>query len=199
MTAKDGPATAKDGPATAKDGPATAKDGPATAKGGPATAVDDDEAIELWRQTLGGFQSAAKLLRESIRDALDLSASEAETLLALRRHPGGRAGMKALAEATAYSSGGFTKLADRMSGRGFVTREHDENDRRNVVLVLSPAGAETAEELATVAAGTIRAAFVDVIGPERAVEVAAAMGALQRVNHLPPGRGDEWGRRAPGS
>ena len=49
--------------------------------------------------------------------------------------------MAALAREAAFSTGGFTKIADRLAKRGLVERAPCADDRRVVYLQLSGSGA----------------------------------------------------------
>jgi DNA-binding MarR family transcriptional regulator len=65
-----------------------------------------------------------------------------EVLLRLGRTPGHRLRMTDLAEAVSFSSGGFTRLADRMAKEGLIRRDPDPGDRRAALAVLTDKGAE---------------------------------------------------------
>lgn len=64
--------------------------------------------------------------------------------------------MAALAKETAFSTGGFTKIADRLAKRDLVERRPCADDRRVVYLMLPGAGAEQAHKLQTRVAGIVR-------------------------------------------
>ena len=74
-------------------------------------------------------------------DALDLELFEYDVLSALRRQ-GKPFALPAtgLARATGLSAGAMTNRIDKLEARGLVRRQHDESDRRSVVVSLTPAG-----------------------------------------------------------
>lgn len=144
--------------------------------------VDDAAAVDLWAQVITGFQATNQRLHDAIKAAFTLTAAEAETLLNLHRNPESRAPMVTLARAAAFTSGGFTKLADKLTKRGLVARVACEDDRRITYLELTPAGTELAAELAGLVADINRRHFTEVLGPERAGLVARAMTELARAN-----------------
>ena len=88
--------------------------------------------------------------------------------------------MAELARQVAFSTGGFTKVADRLTKRGLVQRAPCPEDRRVVYLELTAKGRTTAGKVRDLVAETMTATFVDVLGLERAVVVAQAMADLHR-------------------
>jgi DNA-binding MarR family transcriptional regulator len=152
-----------------------------TVEPGPS-AVDDAAAIDLWGRVIAGFQTTNKRLHDAIRAAFSLNEAEAETLLSLGGNPEHRAPMAALARATSFTSGGYTKIADRLTERGLVRRTPCATDRRVTYLELTDRGIELAAELRSLVADINRFQFVDVLGPERADSVADAMAELHRTN-----------------
>lgn len=82
-----------------------------------------------------------------------------------------------LAEAVLISSGGMTKVIDRLERSGLVERSIDPNDRRGVLVTLTAAGRATSEAAsATYAEGRAR-----VLSRLSRAERAAIDGALQRL------------------
>jgi DNA-binding MarR family transcriptional regulator len=55
-----------------------------------------------------------------------------------------------IGRATGLSSGGVTKLLDRLEGAGMLAREagHPDGDRRGVTVVITPAGRRFVEDVA---------------------------------------------------
>jgi DNA-binding MarR family transcriptional regulator len=144
--------------------------------------VDDAAAVELWGRVIKGFQVTNRGIHDTIRGAVSLNEAEAETLLNLHRHPEHRVPMAKLARAAAFTTGGFTKIADRLAGRDLVVRVPCIDDRRVTFLELTPSGDELAAELSALVADANRAQFIDILGPERARLVADAMTELYRAN-----------------
>jgi DNA-binding MarR family transcriptional regulator len=142
----------------------------------------DLDVISQWGLVIEGFQSTNKKVHAEIASAFALDPAEAEALLRLVRTPGERMPMAKLAREVAFSSGGFTKIADRLAGRSLVQRSPCVEDRRVVYLELTAHGKETANELARFAAGHVRTAFVEILGEERARLVAEAMSDLRDAN-----------------
>lgn len=90
--------------------------------------------------------------------------------------------MAALAREAAFSTGGFTKIADRLAKRGLVERAPCVDDRRVVYLQLTGPGAALADELQLFVSSVVRENYIDVLGADRAATVAEAMAALREHN-----------------
>ena len=144
--------------------------------------VSGHDPVTQWGLVIEGFQITNRKLHRSVADAFSLDAAEAETLLRLTRSPERRMPMAALARETAFSSGGFTKIADRLAKRGLVVRSPCADDRRVIYLELTAAGTRLAQELEDLVAGLVREIYVDVLGADRAALVAAAMAELREAN-----------------
>ena len=129
-----------------------------------------------------GFQVTNQALHEQFRAEFGLGEAEVETLLTLHRRPDRRAPLNVLSKATAFSTGGFTKIADKLSTQELTARSACSEDRRVTYLELTEKGADVAARLTAFAADTNRAHIVDVIGAERATELANTMTELYRAN-----------------
>src|SRR5204863_6880105 len=84
----------------------------------------------------------AERLRASVDEALakhELSLGQFDILATLRRH-GGRMSPGALLKTVALSSGGMTNRLDRLEAAGWIQREDDPDDRRGVMVRLTPKG-----------------------------------------------------------
>lgn len=145
--------------------------------------IDDTTAIELWGRAIRGYQVTSKKLHSSIHEQFDLNEAEAETLLTLHLHPEHRAPLNALSKATAFTTGGFTKIADKLVARDLAVRVACSTDRRVTYLELTDEGIKLASKLATFVAEANRANFIELLGPERAQIVADAMTELYRAHH----------------
>jgi DNA-binding MarR family transcriptional regulator len=106
----------------------------------------DTDAIAL----IGRLMRASRLLQLEVERSLDtfnLTINEFNTLNALRRagHPH-RLSPKDVGVSLLFSSGGLTKLLERLEGRGLVAREPNPDDGRGVLVLLTPAGKRLQEE-----------------------------------------------------
>jgi DNA-binding MarR family transcriptional regulator len=69
-----------------------------------------------------------------------------EVLLRLRQSPNGQLKMNEVAEAIVHSSGGTTRLIDRLESAGFVRREQCASDRRAVHVAITDEGGAKLDE-----------------------------------------------------
>ncbi|MFB9072657.1 MarR family winged helix-turn-helix transcriptional regulator [Citricoccus parietis] len=142
----------------------------------------DDHAVELWGRVINGFEVTNRRIHGAINERFSLSEAEVQVLLNLHRQPELRAPMAKLARAASFSTGGFTKLADKLTQRGLVSRAACADDRRVTFLEFTPEGRRLADELTRLAARLTREAFIDVLGQDTAEDVAEAMSELFRAN-----------------
>jgi DNA-binding MarR family transcriptional regulator len=142
----------------------------------------DDNAVELWGRVINGFEVTNQRIHAVIQEQFSLTEAEAQVMLNLHRQPDQRAPMAKLARAASFSTGGFTKLADKLTKRGLVARASCADDRRVTFLEYTAEGKSLADELTRVVARTNREFFIDALGEERARSVAEAMTELFRAN-----------------
>ena len=90
-----------------------------------------------------------------------------EVLLRLGRSRDDRLPMGLLAEQISLTSGGVTRLVDRMQAAGYVDRVPCPTDRRVSYAALTAAGRAKLEEAAPVVATNLRAAFADLGDDDR--------------------------------
>ena len=86
--------------------------------------------------------------------------------------------MTVLARDLAMTSGGFTKLADRMAKEGLVDRRGNAADRRIVHAALTEHGRDCARRAARVYLDTLRESLLNQV---RRDEVAAAAGTMDSL------------------
>lgn len=146
------------------------------------TSPADDYAVELWGRVINGFEVTHRRIHGAIDQEFSLTEAEAQVLLDLHRQLEHRAPMAKLAQAASFSTGGFTKLADKLTKRGLVIRAACSDDRRVTFLEFTPEGSELAQQLTALTARINREAFIDVLGEQRAALVAEAMTELFRAN-----------------
>jgi DNA-binding MarR family transcriptional regulator len=142
----------------------------------------DEEVIAEWGQVIRGFSVTNKKLHLAIAAAFSLDEPETETMLRLGSSHLHRVPMTVLAREAAFSSGGFTKVADRLARRELVKRSPGADDRRITYLELTPAGGEMAAGLHRLVADVVRSIYVDILGAERAAVVASAMRDLRKAH-----------------
>lgn len=98
-----------------------------------------DLETEAWEGLLYTHDRLWTQIEAGIRP-LNVSMAEYSVLALLGR--AGRQGMRMsdLAAQRLMSTGGFTRLADRLEGRGLIERHQSSEDKRSFVAVLTPGG-----------------------------------------------------------
>jgi DNA-binding MarR family transcriptional regulator len=106
----------------------------------------DTSAIAL----IGRVMRASRLLQLEVERSLgmfDLTVNEFNALNALRRAgPPHKLSPTDVGVSLLFSSGGLTKLLERLESRGLIAREPNPDDGRGVMVALTPAGRELQEE-----------------------------------------------------
>ena len=100
------------------------------------------DRIHTFGLLLEAHQRLTRLLDAELRRSDGISLQTFEVLLRISRSPDGRLTMSELAEKVALSTGGTTRLADRLERDGLVARRSCPNDRRRMHLVLTDEGVE---------------------------------------------------------
>jgi DNA-binding MarR family transcriptional regulator len=102
----------------------------------------DPERLAAWRDFLQGHSRLMAELERELRDETGLSLAQYDVLLRLSEAPEQQMRMRELSAAVLYTTGGVTRLIDRMVAAGLVAREPSRTDRRSVLATLTPAGRE---------------------------------------------------------
>jgi DNA-binding MarR family transcriptional regulator len=89
------------------------------------------------------LETNARLARQmglELEAACEMPLAWFEVLLQLRRAPEGRLKMNQVADAIVHSTGGTTRLVDRLEIAGLVARRSCPNDRRATYVAITPEG-----------------------------------------------------------
>ncbi len=101
-----------------------------------------DERIELMGLLITAHAKLSKALGAELEDLLGVPLSWFDALIHLGRAPSGHLTMTQLANDVSFTSGGITRLVDRLTDAGLVERQNCPSDRRTVFVALTPAGQE---------------------------------------------------------
>jgi DNA-binding MarR family transcriptional regulator len=129
--------------------------------------------LAAWR---GFIRTHALLWREleaSLERSHGISLGAYDVLVLLDEAPAGRLRMSELADAVLMSSGGFTRLADRLCAQKLVVRERPRSDGRGFELVLTTSGRELLERARETHRADIRRRFLAHIDADEQVSLAA--------------------------
>lgn len=142
----------------------------------------DDAVIGDWTMLVVACARINAAARRALADRHGLDLQSFEVLFQLSRCPGRRQTSGELAGEVSYSSGGFTKLADRLERSGFVARSADPHDRRLVWLELTRTGLDVVRRASADHAEFLRRSVVERLGAEQFALVTDAMRALLGVD-----------------
>lgn len=124
----------------------------------PVTAADD-ALITTFGRLVEAHSHLGKQLGRSLEQQVGVPHAWFEVLLRISRADAGQVSMSALAQQVALTSGGVTKLIDRMISAGLVERVPCPTDRRVSFAALTPHGKETLERATAVHAADLRQVF----------------------------------------
>jgi DNA-binding MarR family transcriptional regulator len=144
--------------------------------------TDDDEMVTWWGLVIEGYHATQARLQAEIARQFGLAPAQFDILLRLVRSPGHRKPMTRLAGEVALTSGGFTKVADRMVTAGLIRREPCPADRRITYAALTDEGRDIAERARQAGATLLRERVLVPLGTERSAALAEAMRTLREVN-----------------
>ncbi|WP_328390331.1 MarR family winged helix-turn-helix transcriptional regulator [Nocardia sp. NBC_00416] len=108
-------------------------------------------------------------------EAHGLSGLDLDALLRLSRSPEQRLRMTDLATQASLSTSGVTRLIDRLTRNGLVTRELDRADRRASYATLTEAGSERLDEVLPDYLDAIQRSLVDVLTAEQLDALVCAL------------------------
>ena len=131
-----------------------------------ASAVDEP-LITSWGRVVEAYSFLDRRLGASLEASCGIPMAWFEVLLRLARAEDDQLTMGALAEQVALTSGGVTRLLDRMVRAGYVERRQCPTDRRIVYAALTPAGRGKVEEAAAVHARDLEEVFASFAPHER--------------------------------
>jgi DNA-binding MarR family transcriptional regulator len=103
----------------------------------------DDPRIFTFGLLLEAHARLTRLLDDDLQESDGISLQTFEVLLRISRAEGGHVTMSLLAEAVSLTTGGVTRLADRLEADGLVQRVSCPGDRRVVHLTLTELGHRT--------------------------------------------------------
>lgn len=144
--------------------------------------IDDDKMVSCWGLVIEGYVATQDRLMAEIAERFDLAPASFDVLIRLVRSSDYRMPMTRLATEAALSSGGFTKVADRLVVAGLLRREPCETDRRVTYAVLTDHGLRVANEARRACADILRRIVLTPLGVERSGRLAETMRILRTAN-----------------
>ena len=142
----------------------------------------DDEVVAWWDLVVAGHLATQNRLNNAIAERFGLSLAQFDILARLLRTPGHRMPMTRLATQATLTSGGFTKIADRLTAAGLIIREPCDEDRRVVYARLTPHGMSLTRKARKAFADVLRERVIEPLGEEPAAALTTSMRLLRDLN-----------------
>lgn len=143
---------------------------------------DDDEVVTWWGLVIEGYSATHDRLFAEIEERFGLKPAQFDVLVRLVRSPDYRQPMTKLAKEAALSSGGFTKVADRLEREGLIHRVPSPTDRRVTYAALTEHGIDVADKSRTACAEILRRILMENLGSEAVRTLAENMRTLRERN-----------------
>lgn len=131
-----------------------------------------------WRAYLRANRELDAALDRDLQ-GVGVSLTEYELLSMLSEAPGAEMRMSALAELIVQSRSRVTHTAARLEARGLVQRKPAIEDKRGVLLRLTPEGHRAIGDYAVVHLTSVRRHIVDILTPEQFRALGEAMQAIR--------------------
>jgi DNA-binding MarR family transcriptional regulator len=106
----------------------------------PMTCPSSDERVKLFALLIETNARLSRSLGTQLEESCDLPLAWFEVLLQLRQSPDGRLKMNQIADGIVHSTGGTTRLIDRLEEAGFVVRQLCPSDRRAIHVAITKQG-----------------------------------------------------------
>jgi DNA-binding MarR family transcriptional regulator len=164
---------------------AAAVPGAAPAPGDPDQRCSTDELLDAWTGIVRGFKHVNHMLACRVEQETGLAPPDFFVLSRLWRSRDPAVPLSKLGRELAFSSGGFTKVADRLQQAGLIVRQPSPSDRRVTNAVLTPAGRATAERALAVYCAALRELVLRHLGTDG---LRGMVGQVSRLGDLPPCR-----------
>lgn len=126
----------------------------------------DDPLITTFGRLVEAHATMSQRLGQELERECGIPLTWFEVLLRISRSEGGQVSMGALAQQVALTTGGVTRLLDRMIAAGLVERVPCPTDRRVYFASLTGQGEQTLRSAAQVHADNLRQAFAGFDQPE---------------------------------
>ena len=100
----------------------------------------DDDRIQMMGLLVRTHRRLTDSLGRELEETVGIPLVYFDVLIHVAGAPEGRLTMSRLSTDVALTTGGVTRLVDRMAEAGLVARQNCPNDRRSIHVVLTPAG-----------------------------------------------------------
>jgi DNA-binding MarR family transcriptional regulator len=140
----------------------------------------EDDALAQWEAISRRVQSTQQRLVSPIEES-GVPSQWFAVLHLLLHAPKRRMPMTKLADDLSMTSGGFTKLADRMGQEGLIDRRNSSGDRRVIYAGLTTDGLRLARQTERMYRDAVREHVIDILTTEKLALLAAESEPLDRL------------------
>lgn len=130
-----------------------------------------ERSLAVWRGLLRVHAHVVAAQNADLEDRQGLSVTEWEVLHALATAPGGQRRVRDVAGIVLLTSGGVTRLVDRLEGRGLVERVACPDDRRGTSIAITDTGSDTYQQARP--ADVLHELFLDKLTEEQQQQLVA--------------------------
>jgi DNA-binding MarR family transcriptional regulator len=145
-----------------------------------ATTLSRSE-LRAWFRLAGAMRSLLNALDRQLRDESGMTHDDYEILSRLHRAPDRTLRMSGLAHDVGFSPSRLSHAVNRMEEAGWISRRPCPSDRRGTEAMLTELGVKIVEEASPAHLALVRSLIFDVVGSERAGELAEAMDEIGRA------------------
>jgi DNA-binding MarR family transcriptional regulator len=142
-----------------------------------------EELVESWTTIVLAYTHLSRVLTAKVEQATGMPGRSFDVLVRLLRAGDQPVSLTKLTRTISFSSGGFTKLADRLEQAGLIQRQPSPTDRRVTNAVLTPAGRAQAEKALAVFVTELRELVVPRLGADGLGVLAGYMERLGGLEH----------------
>jgi|HubBroStandDraft_1064217.scaffolds.fasta_scaffold196750_2 MarR family 2-MHQ and catechol resistance regulon transcriptional repressor len=140
-----------------------------------------DERITLMGLLLETHARLTRVLSAALEARCGVPLTWFDVLLRVGRSPQGRLTMSQLASQVSVTTGGGTRLVDRIAEAGYVERQSCPSDRRSIYVALTPAGIEKLREATTLHLEDLERYLLEPLDTDERVALAATLRKLQQA------------------
>ena len=144
----------------------------------PVLAIAADRRITEFGFALEALARLGRIIDRSLRDNAAISQAFFEALLRIERS-GGSMTMGCLADQILITSGGVTRLVDRLADHGYAERRPCESDRRVQYVAITDAGRQVLERALEIHLGDLQREYFDRMSDHERTVLAEVLDRLR--------------------
>jgi DNA-binding MarR family transcriptional regulator len=144
----------------------------------------EDRRLRAWTDFVLSYNRLMGVLEGEMQTQVGITLSQYDVLLRLAETAEGRMKMSELADAIVYSTGGLTRLFERMRQSGLVRREPSAVDRRVIYGALTEQGMERLRTASAVHLDGVHRHFSAYLADDEVDTVTAFLGRLMAAEDI---------------